>query len=162
MTNYELSPSPIGELLVLVDDEGRVTGLYVAGEPGAPAVDPDWRRDPAAARKALDQLDAYFDGGLTDFDLDLALAGTDFQREVWGQLCAIPYGQTISYGELADRVGRPRASRAVGQANGRNPVSVIVPCHRVIAANGTLGGYGWGLERKRWLLDHETGVTSLV
>ena len=92
-----------------------------------------------------------------EFDLPLAAAGTDFQRQVWSELRRIPYGTTISYGELARRIGNPQASRAVGLANGRNPISIIVPCHRVIGATGTLTGYGGGLERKRWLLDHEAG-----
>ncbi len=154
--SYATTPSPIGELLVLVDEQGRVTGLYVAGEPGAPTVDPTWTHDPAACRKVLDQLDAYFAGELVDFELELAPAGTPFQRQVWDVLATIDYGDTLSYGQVADRVGRPRASRAVGQANGRNPISIILPCHRVIAADGSLGGYGWGLDRKRWLLDLES------
>jgi methylated-DNA-[protein]-cysteine S-methyltransferase len=162
VTSYALHPSPIGDLLVLADDQGRITGLYVAGEPAAPDLDPAWRLDPGATRKATDQLDAYFDGELADFELDVAPRGTPFQLEVWSALRDIPYGTTLSYRELAEAVGRPRASRAVGQANGRNPVSIIIPCHRVIAADGTLGGYGWGLERKRQLLDLEAGVSSLV
>jgi len=159
-THYAHCPSPIGELLVLGDDQGRVTGLYVEGEPGAPAVESGWRHDPGASRPALDQLDAYFDGRLTDFDLELAPEGTAFQRQVWAALSEIPYAETLSYRDVAGELGRPRSSRAVGQANGRNPISVIVPCHRVIAADGTLGGYGWGLERKRWLLDHEARVAG--
>lgn len=161
-TTYATTPSPIGELLVLGDDQGRVTGLYVEEEAGAPSVDAGWRHDPGALRPALDQLDAYFDGQLTDFDLELAPAGTPFQREVWAALVAIPFGDTTSYREIALEVGRPGSSRAVGQANGRNPISIIVPCHRVIAADGTLGGYGWGLPRKRWLLDHEARVAGKV
>jgi methylated-DNA-[protein]-cysteine S-methyltransferase len=155
-THYALAPSPVGDLLVLADDDQRVTGLYVDGEAGAPSIDPRWSRDDAACGDALEQLEAYFGGELTTFDLDLRLEGTEFQRSVWTSLSTIPYAETISYRELAEDVGRPQASRAVGQANGRNPISIIVPCHRVIAADGTLGGYGWGLERKRWLLDHET------
>ena len=103
----------------------------------------------------VEQLEAYFAGSRQTFDVPLALAGTDFQRRVWEGLLEIPYGHTMSYGELARRVGRPGASRAVGLANGRNPVAIIVPCHRVIGANGTLTGYGGGLDRKVWLLDHE-------
>ncbi len=161
-TTYATTPSPIGELLVLGDDHRRVTGLYVEGEAGAPPVAPTWRHDPAALRAALDQLDAYFDGQLTDFDLDLASTGTPFQQAVWAVLATIPYGDTASYRDIAQEVGRPRSSRAVGQANGHNPISIIVPCHRVIAADGTLGGYGWGLPRKRWLLDHEAKVAGKV
>jgi methylated-DNA-[protein]-cysteine S-methyltransferase len=155
-TAYTLTPSPIDDLLVLVDDDRRVTGCYVAGQRGAPSLDPAWVHDPAACRKVTDQLDAYFAGDLVDFDLDLAPAGTAFQRQVWDVLATIGFGQTWSYGQVAEQVGRPRGSRAVGQANGRNPISIILPCHRVIAADGSLGGYGWGLPRKRWLLDHES------
>jgi methylated-DNA-[protein]-cysteine S-methyltransferase len=159
-TTWALTPSPIGELLLLADDEGRVTGLYVDHEAGAPAHEPHWRRNDDASRTAIDQLDAYFEGELTDFDLELAPHGTAFQLEVWERLSEIPYSETVSYREIAEQVGRPQASRAVGQANGHNPISIIVPCHRVIAADGTLGGYGWGLPRKQWLLDHEAKVSG--
>ena len=98
------------------------------------------------------RLDAYFEGRPARFDLPLAPWGTPFQREVWNALCGIPYGETVSYGEIARRVGRPSAVRAVGAANGRNPIAIIIPCHRVIGANGTLTGYGGGLDRKRALL----------
>ena len=110
------------------------------------------------------QLDAYFAGELTTFDIEVNLIGTPFQMVVWAHLREIPYGETISYGELARRVGNPNASRAVGLANGRNPVAIIVPCHRVIGANGSLTGYGGGLERKSWLLEHEVAhyPTSLA
>jgi methylated-DNA-[protein]-cysteine S-methyltransferase len=155
-TFYALTGSPIGELLLLADDRKRLTGLYVDRERAAPSIDPGWQRDDAACVDAIEQLDAYFGGELTDFDLELRPVGTPFQCDVWSVLAAIPYAGTLSYQQVADEVGRPQASRAVGQANGRNPISIIVPCHRVIAADGTLGGYGWGLERKRWLLDHET------
>ena len=108
----------------------------------------------------LDQLDselhAYFRGDLKRFTVPLDTPGTDWQRRVWDALCRIPFGETVSYGELAGRLGNPGASRAVGLANGQNRVSIVVPCHRVIASDGTLHGYGGGLERKRWLLDHET------
>ena len=157
---WGLIPSPIGELLVLADDEGRLTGLYVDGEAGAPGHDLHWHRDDEAFRPVAVQLDAYFEGELTSFDVDLAPSGTPFQLEVWRRLWEIPYGETVSYREIAEQVARPHASRAVGQANGRNPISIVVPCHRVIAADGTLGGYGWGLPRKRWLLDHERRVAG--
>lgn len=111
-------------------------------------------------REATRQLKAYFDGKLRTFDLPLAPAlGTDFQRRVWRELENIPYGQTISYAELARRIGQPAASRAVGAANGKNPLPIVVPCHRVIGADGTLTGYGGGLPIKKWLLEHE-GVAS--
>ena len=109
-------------------------------------VDDAWFKDVAA------QLDAYFAGELTIFDVEMDLRGTEFQQRVWAELCEIPYGETISYGELAARIGNANASRAVGLANGRNPISIIVPCHRVIGADGSLTGYGGGLERKTWLL----------
>jgi O-6-methylguanine DNA methyltransferase len=102
-----------------------------------------------------EEFDAYFAGELSSFDLEMNALGTPFQRSVWSQLCEIPYGETISYGELAQRLGNPNASRAVGLANGRNPIAIIVPCHRVIGADGSLTGYGGGLERKTWLLEHE-------
>jgi methylated-DNA-[protein]-cysteine S-methyltransferase len=159
-TRYTVAPSPIGELLVLVDDDKRVTGLYVDTERGAPSIESHWDRDESACGTAVDQLDAYFAGELTAFDLDLNPVGTPFQLEVWSTLAAIPFAETLSYREVAEEVGRPLASRAVGQANGCNPISIIVPCHRVIAADGSLGGYGWGLERKQWLLDHEARTAA--
>jgi methylated-DNA-[protein]-cysteine S-methyltransferase len=123
---------------------------------------PLWQRDPEIFRDACAQLTAYFAGDLREFDLPLEAPGSDFQRRVWRELRQIPFGRSISYGELARRIGQPAASRAVGRANGQNPISIIVPCHRVIGADGTLTGYGGGLDRKRWLLDHEAGQHSLV
>jgi methylated-DNA-[protein]-cysteine S-methyltransferase len=115
-----------------------------------------WKRDDAALSEARAQLQAYFAGELRGFELPLAAEGTPFQQRVWRALCDIPYGETISYGELARRIGQPAAARAVGLANGQNPIAIVVPCHRVIGANGSLTGYGGGLERKRWLLAHES------
>jgi methylated-DNA-[protein]-cysteine S-methyltransferase len=126
------------------------------GKP-APSPKPQWRRDDQALHDVREQLDAYFAGERQTFDLPLQMTGTPFQKQVWQGLMAIPYGTTISYAELARRIGRPGASRAVGAANGRNPIGIIVPCHRVIGANGTLTGYGGGLDRKEWLLAHEAG-----
>jgi len=146
--------SPIGPL-TLVARDGVLTQLsmhearHSTAPPHAAIIDDAWFKDVAS------QLDAYFAGELTTFDLEMNLMGTAFQQGVWRQLSAIPYGETISYGELAGRVGNPNASRAVGLANGRNPIAIIVPCHRVIGADGSLTGYGGGLERKTWLLDHE-------
>src|SRR5262249_8276001 len=119
-----------------------------------------WVRDDESHpfKEAKEQLAAYFAGRLTEFDLPLAMEGTDFQRRVWQELREIPYGVTISYGELAKRVGNPNGSRAVGLANGHNPISIIVPCHRVIGSNGKLTGYGGGLPRKAALLDFEFTV----
>ena len=147
-------PSPIGPLTLTAVD-GVLTGLHMHEQRHAPAASSGWVRDDAAFKDVVEQLDAYFAGELRRFEVATALRGTDFQRRVWAALVEIPYGETISYGELASRVGRPRAFRAVGLANGRNPVAVIVPCHRVIAGDGTLGGYGGGLERKTMLLDFE-------
>jgi methylated-DNA-[protein]-cysteine S-methyltransferase len=151
---YTVHPSPIGPL-TLVGRAGRLTQLDMEDQAHAVPVPEGARRDDAAFADVCDQLDEYFAGTRTRFDVPMLLEGTEFQRAVWAQLCAIPYGSTISYGELARRVGNPRASRAVGLANGRNPIAVIVPCHRVIAADGSLGGYGGGPDRKTALLDLE-------
>jgi methylated-DNA-[protein]-cysteine S-methyltransferase len=146
--------SPVGPLTLTAVD-GRLTGLHMDGQRHAPESSVDSERDDAGRADVVEQLEAYFAGSRSTFDVALDLQGTEFQRSVWAGLLEIPYGETISYGELARRVGRPGASRAVGLANGRNPVAIIVPCHRVIGANGTLTGYGGGLDRKVWLLDHE-------
>lgn len=151
--------SPIGRLL-LVGDEGILHGLYMLDGPRPPARDPAWTEDAAAFAGVTAQLEQYFAGERTVFEIDVELAGTPFQQRVWRALRDIPYGRTISYGELARRIEQPSAVRAVGLANGRNPVSVIVPCHRVIGANGTLTGYGGGVERKRLLLDLETQAVT--
>jgi methylated-DNA-[protein]-cysteine S-methyltransferase len=156
LTSYCHCSSPIGELL-LTSSDGMLTGLYTALHRGGPAPKPEWRRDDAALRLARNQLNAFFAGELQSFDLPLQMKGTPFQKQVWQGLLTIPFGTTISYAELARRIGRPGASRAVGAANGRNPIGIIVPCHRVIGANGTLTGYGGGLDRKEWLLAHEAG-----
>ncbi|MBS1582767.1 MAG: methylated-DNA--[protein]-cysteine S-methyltransferase [Bacteroidetes bacterium] len=144
-------PSPVGELLLTADGTGALTRVFFPPY----TVPPDAVRDDAALTEAHRQLDAYFSGTLTVFDLPLAPSGTGFQRAVWRALSDIPYGATISYGELARRIGQPDAARAVGLANGQNPIAIIVPCHRVIGASGTLTGYGGGLARKHWLLTHE-------
>ena len=145
---------PIGQL-TLTAVEGVLTGVHMNEQRHAPTLPPYCERDDAGLADVVAQLEAYFAGELTDFDLPMEMRGTDFQRRVWAGLREIPYGETISYGELARRVGSPGASRAVGLANGRNPVGIIVPCHRVIGADGSLTGYGGGLERKLWLLEHE-------
>ncbi|WP_348675504.1 methylated-DNA--[protein]-cysteine S-methyltransferase [uncultured Abyssibacter sp.] len=153
--------SPIGPLL-LVSDGAALCGLYM-DTPSCPAIpaDADWSED-AVLADTRRQLDEYFAGERTDFDLPLAGEGTAFQQTVWAALCDIAFGHTESYGELASRIGAPTASRAVGMANGRNPISIIVPCHRVIGANGSLTGYGGGLERKQWLLAHEARIAGLT
>lgn len=151
--------SPFGRLYLTGDADG-LTGLHFPESERA--TDPDHSRDgdhrPELFDKVARQLDEYFDGQRTTFDVPLAPIGTPFQRMVWQQLTEIPYGTTVTYGELARRVGNPKASRAVGLANGQNPVAIIIPCHRVIGSNGKLTGYGGGIERKRRLLDLETNV----
>jgi methylated-DNA-[protein]-cysteine S-methyltransferase len=142
--------SPIGELQ-LVGDGRALTALEMSPH----AEPPGGVRDPEAFAEVEAQLEAYFAGELTDFDLPLAPRGSDFQLAVWAALTRIPYGETVSYGEIAAEVGRPDAVRAVGATNGRNPIAVIIPCHRVIGANGSLVGYGGGLGRKRLLLELE-------
>ena len=161
-TVYDLVDSPVGALLLTATGEGLTRVHFERNRGLAAAVDPAWRRDDgaqgaasavlAAARR---QLGEYFDGRRRAFDLLLAPEGTAFQRRVWAALAALGYGETVSYAELARRAGAPGAARAVGAANGRNPVPVVVPCHRVIGADGTLTGFGGGVERKRWLLAHE-------
>jgi len=118
-------------------------------------VTPRWSYEPGALRPVSDQLHEYFDGSRTDFELELAPQGTPFQRSVWAALCDVPFGQTTSYGDVAAAIGNPKAVRAVGMANNRNPIALVIPCHRVIGADGSLTGYGGGLEMKSWLLDHE-------
>jgi methylated-DNA-[protein]-cysteine S-methyltransferase len=146
--------SPVG-VLTLTASEGFLTGMTMAGQRHANAPVHGARQDDQWFAGVAEQLEGYFAGSLTGFDVPVRLSGTDFQCRVWSELQRIPYGKTISYGELARRVGRPAAVRAVGLANGRNPVSIIVPCHRVIGADGSLTGYGGGLERKAWLLELE-------
>jgi methylated-DNA-[protein]-cysteine S-methyltransferase len=155
MTAYDTIDSPIGELL-LTAEGGALTRLYMSPF----EIDAAWERDPAALAEPARQLREYFAGERTEFELALDAAGTDFQRRVWERLVAIPYGETTTYGELALELGDPRKVRAVGMANGRNPISIVVPCHRVIGADGTLVGYGGGLERKRILLAHEAEVAA--
>jgi methylated-DNA-[protein]-cysteine S-methyltransferase len=146
--------SPVGPLTLTARD-GVLSRLHMQDQRHAPARSPECQDDDGPFQDAIAQLHDYFAGTLAHFDLPLALAGTAFQRLVWDALREIPYGQTISYGELARQVGSPAAARAVGLANGRNPVGIIVPCHRVIGADGSMTGYGGGLERKVWLLEHE-------
>ncbi len=161
--SHTVIDSPIGPL-TLIAENGRLAGLHMEitrHEPGAGALGAAVANDaePVLA-SAASQLDAYFDGELTSFDLPLTLDGSGFQRTVWAALQEIPYGETISYGVLATRIGQPSASRAVGLANGRNPVSIVVPCHRVIGADGSLTGYGGGMDRKRFLLALEQRVSG--
>ena len=158
-----VTESPIGPL-TLIAHEGRLAGVLMEITRYDPAAHERGEAVAAGDEPVLDaaavQLDAYFAGELTTFDLPLTLHGTAFQRTVWAALQDIPYGETISYGEMARRIGLPSASRAVGLANGRNPVSIVVPCHRVIGADGSLTGYGGGMERKRFLLGLEQRVSG--
>ncbi len=157
---YTLTASPVGELMLSgTGDELRMLSFRMGSRSRGPA--DEWVEDAAPFREALRQLNAYFGGELKDFDLRLAPQGTDFQRQVWRQLCGIPYGTTTSYGALAKRLGNPAASRAVGLANGANPIAIIVPCHRVIGSTGKLTGFGGGLDIKQRLLDLERGARLL-
>ncbi|WP_257901216.1 methylated-DNA--[protein]-cysteine S-methyltransferase [Saccharothrix obliqua] len=150
--------SPIGDI-TLVARDGALAGLYMHEHRHRPALETFGERDPGPFGDVVAQLEEFFAGKRTEFDLPLTMAGTPFQRTVWEELKAIPFGETVSYGELAARIGRPTASRAVGLANGKNPISIIVPCHRVVGSTGSLTGYGGGIERKRLLLAFETGET---
>ena len=159
--SYVRIESPLGPLLLAADDAGLRSIEFVNGKrPVRP--DPAWRENPPALREPIRQLNAYFGGDLEVFDLPLAPVGTPFQLAVWRRLCEIPYGETISYGELARRLGNPNASRAVGLANGANPISIVIPCHRVIGSNGKLTGYGGGLPIKEKLLALERRQLRLL
>lgn len=161
MNIYTYVDSPIGPLL-LVSDGVSLTGVTMDPNERPPAGLAEWREDASAGPlpEAVRQLNEYFAGSRRDFDLPLRFVGTAFQQSVWRALLDIPYGKTVSYGEQATRIGNPKASRAVGLANGRNPLPIVVPCHRVIGADGSLTGFGGGLPRKRWLLAHE-GMAQL-
>ena len=153
---YTFVESPIGALLATGergDASTNITGLYPPGHDRRPA--PSWVRDDGVFAELREQLGEYFAGTRRDFDLSADAPGTPFQRLVWGELRRIDYGRTSSYGEVAMAIGAPTASRAVGGANGRNPISIIVPCHRVVGRNGLLTGYAGGLTAKQWLLEHE-------
>jgi methylated-DNA-[protein]-cysteine S-methyltransferase len=157
MKHHTVTDSPYGPL-TLVAEDGVLCGLYMTDHRHRPPEETFGPGDDTLFAETEEQLKAYFAGELKEFTVELRLNGTSFQRSVWDQLHRIPYGETRTYGELADALGTPTASRAVGLANGRNPVSIIVPCHRVIGANGGLTGYGGGLERKQRLLDFERGA----
>ncbi|HEY3866142.1 MAG TPA: methylated-DNA--[protein]-cysteine S-methyltransferase [Solirubrobacteraceae bacterium] len=152
--------SPIGELLLVGDGE-TLSGLYMQDGRKPKRIDSAWHESAAPFADVKTQLQEYFAGTRTTFAIPLAPEGAPFERLVWRALEEIPYGETVSYGEIARRVGQPGAARAVGTANGRNPIAVIVPCHRVIGADGSLTGYGGGLERKRLLLELERGQGRL-
>jgi methylated-DNA-[protein]-cysteine S-methyltransferase len=161
---YTVVPSPVGDLM-LSGIAGRLRRLSFLGagtrRPPVP-IDPLWRRDDDGFPELRRQLDEYFTGERRQFEVELELIGTEWELKVWNALLHIPYGETRAYGQIAAEVCTPAAARAVGLANGRNPVALIVPCHRVIGAAGSLTGYGGGLERKRALLDLEAGRLALV
>lgn len=158
MNYYITMESPIDPLLLTSDGE-FLTGLYMEKEAQKllSGMKDGWLQNADAIpfKEAIAQLNAYFSGELHEFDLPLKATGTPFQEMVWQALTSIPYGKTVSYKDIAEHVHLPRAARAVGMANGRNPISIIIPCHRVIGANGKLTGYGGGIHRKEWLLEHE-------
>jgi methylated-DNA-[protein]-cysteine S-methyltransferase len=156
---YTTVESPIGELL-LVGGVGTLRGLYMQEGRKPKRIAPGWEREPGAFDDVRAQLSEYFAGRRTSFDLSLEASGSPFQLRVWRALQDIGYAKTLSYGEIARRIAHPAAARAVGTANGCNPISVIIPCHRVIGANGALTGYGGGIERKRFLLDLEARVSA--
>jgi methylated-DNA-[protein]-cysteine S-methyltransferase len=159
-TRFTHVESPVGELLVTVDSAGRLTRLHFPGRTSPQPI--GWIHDEAPFAELRRQLGAYFAGELEDFELELAPSGTPFQLDVWRALRTIPYGATASYGDIAGAVGQPGAARAVGGANNRNPIAIVIPCHRVIGASGSLTGYGGGLDRKRLLLELEAGTPALV
>jgi methylated-DNA-[protein]-cysteine S-methyltransferase len=157
MTTFMTMKSPLGPLHLYAHAD-EIVGVWMRAEPMPDAV-------PGRSRvleRAAEQLAEYFAGERRDFDLPLAARGTGFQEIVWRALLAIPFGETRSYGQIAKAIGRPSASRAVGAANGRNPISIIIPCHRVIGSTGELTGYGGGMDNKRWLLEHERGQRNLI
>ena len=156
---YSFIDSPLGRMCVQGDGQ-FVIGLYMPAHKGWRGPDPSWQESDAPFVSVRQQLAEYFTGERQQFDLPLKLAGTPFQQRVWQELIRIPFGTTITYAELAQRVGQPTAPRAVGHANGRNPISIIVPCHRVIGANGKLTGYAGGVDKKQWLLAWERGATA--
>ena len=157
---YTRIESPVGPLVLAASDAGLHHVLFANSK--RTQMDPEWREDKAPLREVIQQLRAYFAKELETFELTLAPEGTDFQQSVWNELCGIPYGETISYGELAKRVGNPKASRAVGAANGQNPIPIIIPCHRVIGSDGKLTGFGGGLPIKQKLLALEQRQMRLL
>ncbi|EJN6826575.1 methylated-DNA--[protein]-cysteine S-methyltransferase [Vibrio cidicii] len=155
MNYYTIAPSPLGEMTLQANDEG-ILGIWFTTQTTRPDDLGQEDANHPVLGLALTQLNEYFSGKRTQFDLPIAAKGTAFQMQVWQALTTIPYGETWSYQELANAIGNPKAVRAVGLANGKNPVSIVVPCHRVIGKNGKLTGYAGGIERKRWLLERES------
>ncbi len=161
MNYYTIMESPIDPLLLMSDGE-HLTGLYMDVQNYLPHMEDNWVYDPALFEEAISQLKAYFAKELSHFELPLKATGTAFQEKIWQLLTTIPYGETVSYKSIAEHIQVPKAVRAVGLANGKNPISIIIPCHRVIGANGKLVGYGGGLPRKQWLLAHEAKQGELL
>jgi methylated-DNA-[protein]-cysteine S-methyltransferase len=160
-TFHTTMKSPIGPLLLAADENGLRLVHFASGRrPKSP--ERDWVEDKAPFKEVIRQLQAYFEGKRKEFDLPLVLDGTEFQMLVWRNLQKIPYGETVSYGQLAKRIGKPEASRAVGLANGSNPIPIILPCHRVIGSNGDLTGFGGGIPLKKKLLALESNQLSLL
>lgn len=157
--NYSTIASPIGDLLFTWEGQS-LSGVYMESHKGGPTPTEHWHRDDTGMAPMREQLTEYFAGVRQAFDLPLHFRGTEFQRRVWDALLAIPFGTTTTYTEIAQKVGAEKAVRAVGAAVGRNPISIIVPCHRVLGANGSLTGFAGGLDRKHWLLGHERGPES--
>lgn len=159
MNYYHVIESPVGSLL-LTSDGDHLTGAFMGADATLDRVSASekWQRDPVLLAEAEAQLQAYFGGELKHFDLPLKPLGTAFQQRVWNYLSSIPYGTTVSYKTVAEALDAPKSMRAVGMANGRNPIAIIIPCHRVIGANGTLTGYRGGLWRKQWLMNFERGL----
>ena len=160
MTNcYTYIDSPVGRISIQGDGH-FVTGLFMSRHKGWKGLDASWQQSDESFTTVREQLAEYFAGERQQFDVPLKLAGTPFQQRVWQELARIPFGMTITYSQLAERIGKPSATRAVGNANGRNPVSIIVPCHRVIGADGTLTGYGGGIDNKEWLIAWERSAAT--
>ena len=158
---YTTFESPVGPLL-LAGDRKALRQVSFANSKRSAAPRPDWNQNRSAFTEVIRQLQAYFRGELKEFDVPLAMEGTEFQLRVWNTLRTIPYGETISYAQLAGRIGNPKAVRAVGLANGSNPIPIIVPCHRVIGSDGSLTGFGGGLPTKKMLLELESNQLSLL
>ena len=163
MCYYDFYESPHGQMLLVAADEG-LSGVYFDGQKYLPRVEPEWRRDArhAPLRQAKRELAEYFGGERERFETALAPEGTPFQRSVWKAISTVGFGETITYGELASRAGCAGSARAAGAATGRNPISIIVPCHRIVGSNGNLTGYAGGLDRKRALLALESGIPDLL
>lgn len=147
-----IEKTPVGRILVAGDDAGLKIVHFQADDSAERLIQDDWEQNDRALKNAVQQIQAYFAGKLTSFDLPLAPEGTAFQKKVWKALCKVKFGATASYGEIAKAIGNPAACRAVGLANGRNPIAIVIPCHRIIGTNGKLVGYGGGLDRKKTLL----------